>query len=72
MNTVQHPRLLQEIEEYLSLTGMGEAYFGKKSARNSELVRRLRDGGRIWPETADRVRRFMAGNPPASSEKGAA
>jgi hypothetical protein len=52
--------LLQEIEGFLSETGMGETYFGKKSAGNSELVARLRDGRRVWPETEIKIRSFMA------------
>ena len=39
---------------------MGETYFGKKSAGNSELVARLRDGRRVWPETEIKVRSFIA------------
>ena len=52
--------LLQEIDAFLSSTGMGASYFGKQAVGNSELVRRLRDGGRIWPETEIKVRAFMA------------
>lgn len=51
--------LLQEIEAFLSETGMGESYFGKKAAGNSELVARLRDGRRVWPETEAKVRSFI-------------
>lgn len=40
---------------------MGPSYFGKAACGNSELVRRLEDPTRrVWPETADRVRRFIA------------
>lgn len=52
--------LLSDIDTFLSETGMGESYFGKKSVGNSELVPRLRKGGRVWPDTEERVRRFMA------------
>lgn len=51
--------LLQDIDAFLSETGMGESYFGKKATGNSELVSRLRAGGRIWPETEIRVRSFI-------------
>lgn len=57
---MRHSTLLEEIEDFLSRTGMGESYFGKVAVRNSELVSRLRNGGRVWPETADAVRQFMA------------
>ena len=64
MNTIHHPDLLREIETYIARTGMGETYFGKKAINNSELISRLRNGGRVWPETAAQVRAFMKKNPP--------
>lgn len=51
--------LLDEIEQFLSISGMGESYFGKRAAGNSELVGRLRKNGRVWPETAAKVRSFI-------------
>jgi hypothetical protein len=56
---IMHPKLLDEIEAFLSETGMGESYFGKRATGNSELVFRLRDGKRVWPETAAKVRCFI-------------
>lgn len=56
----RHPQLLADIDAFLAETGMGETYFGRAAAGNSELVRRLRDGGRIWPDTEVEVRAFMA------------
>lgn len=56
----KHPQLLSEIELFLSLTNMGSSYFGKKSVGNSEIVSRLRRGGRLWPETIERLRDFMS------------
>jgi hypothetical protein len=52
-------KLLSEVTDFLAETGMGVSYFGKISSGNSELVHRLKNGGRVWPETADRVRSFM-------------
>lgn len=57
--THHHSQLLTEIEAFLSRTGMGASYFGKTAVGNSELVPRLRSGGRIWPETEMKVRAFM-------------
>ena len=54
-----HPDLLSEIDTFTARTGMGESYFGKLAAGNSELVPRLRRGGRVWPETEAKVRRFI-------------
>jgi len=51
--------LLSEIEAFLTATGMGESYFGKLAAGNSELVARLRNQRRVWPETEKKIRSFM-------------
>lgn len=51
--------LLADIEAFLARTGMGESYFGKRAVGNSELVPRLRNSGRVWPETEERARAFM-------------
>lgn len=53
------PSLLSEVNDFLSKTGMGVSYFGKVASGNSELVHRLRSGGRVWPETDEKVRAFM-------------
>lgn len=52
-------KLLKEIEAFLQTSGMGASYFGKKATGNSELVARLRENGRVWPETAAKVRSFI-------------
>lgn len=52
--------LLHEIETFLRSQGIGEHRFGILAARNGRLVERLRNGGRIWPDTEERVRAFMA------------
>lgn len=54
-----HSQLLTDIEAFLAGTGMGASYFGKSAVGNSELVPRLRSGGRVWPETEMKVRAFM-------------
>lgn len=58
--------LLSEIEVFLTATGMGETYFGKKAANDSALVARLRAGttptGKVVfvrPEVQTSVRKFM-------------
>ena len=64
--------LLSEIDAFLAETGMGASYFGKAATGNSELVARLRSGGRVWPETIERARSFMAERRAAETEQGAA
>lgn len=58
--------LLSEIEVFLTATGMGATYFGKKAANDSALVARLRAGttpkGKtviVRPEVQASVRKFM-------------
>lgn len=60
------PTLLSEIEAFLAETGMGETYFGKRSANDSGIVARLRAGttptGKtvfVRPEVQVAVRKFM-------------
>lgn len=59
--------LLKEIEEFLNRgdVKMSETAFGKAAVNDGKLVKELRKGRcgrarRVWPETADRVRDFMA------------
>lgn len=60
MENIRHPELLARIEAFLSETGMGASYLGKAAAKNSELVARLRAGGRVWPETEAAIDGFIA------------
>lgn len=45
---------------------MGEYRFGLLAAKNGRLIERMRSSGRtgrsgrVWPETEDKIRRFMA------------
>lgn len=52
-------QLLSEIEAFLAEFGIGEHRFGILAANNGRLVERLRGGGRVWPETEDKIRQFM-------------
>jgi hypothetical protein len=65
---IRMPDLLEKIERYTAESGMSESYFGKRAAGNSELVARLRAGGRVWPETEDRVLSFIASRPDRANE----
>lgn len=58
------PKLLSDIEDFLSVTGMGPSYFGKQAAGNSELVKRAREGKSIESYTEQRVRDFIKANRP--------
>ncbi|MFN4169967.1 MAG: hypothetical protein ACK4HD_16780 [Pannonibacter phragmitetus] len=53
-------KLLKEIEDFLKDTGMGPSYFGKRSIGSSEVVKRLRSGGNVRLDTAERIRQFIS------------
>ena len=52
--------LIHAIEKFCADTGMAETTFGRKAVNDGKFVGRLRDGGRVWPETVDRVSEYMA------------
>lgn len=64
-------KLLAEIEQFLAETGMGERYFGKAAMTTSDLVLRLRRGGRVWPETEAKAREFMRARRKAKTREAA-
>jgi hypothetical protein len=51
--------LLSEIEKFMAEANLGPHRFGILAASNGRLVERLREGGRIWPDTEQQVRKFM-------------
>jgi len=66
-----HTELLSEIEAFLEAEKLGEHRFGILAANNGRLVERLRSGGRIWPDTEERVREFIAGRKAPTQESAA-
>lgn len=57
----ENSSLLAEIDAFMAEFGIGEHRFGILACKNGRLVERLRAGRRIWPETEDHIREFMAG-----------
>lgn len=53
-------KLLYEIERFLERRGIGPHRFGILAANNGRLVERLRNGGRVWPETEEMVWKYLA------------
>jgi SAM-dependent methyltransferase len=51
--------LLREIAGYCQRAGIAESTFGRLAVNDGKLVSRLRFGGRVTTETADRVRSFI-------------
>lgn len=52
--------LLDDVEAFLTTHEMAESRFGVEAAGDKNLVRDLRKGRRLWPETEARVRRHMS------------
>jgi hypothetical protein len=52
--------LLGSIADFCRRAGMAESTFGRHAVNDGKFVGRLRDGGRITPETLDRITKFMA------------
>ncbi|GLT02941.1 hypothetical protein GCM10007897_43710 [Sphingobium jiangsuense] len=52
--------IVRDIEHFISSNGMGAATFGEMAMNDRHLVRQLRNGRRLWPETEAKIRDFMA------------
>src|SRR5579862_634349 len=57
--------LLRDIARYCRDAGMAESTFGRLAVNDGKLAGRLRLGGRVTTDTADRVREFISRHPPA-------
>ncbi len=54
-----HP-LLTDIDAFLRVHKLSDSAFGRQALNDWKLIRQLRAGRRLWPDTEDRVRGFMA------------
>lgn len=52
--------LLTEIEEFCDEFHLSNYTFGYKAIKNGRLIDRLKNGGRVWPDTEQRIRNFMS------------
>ena len=59
--------LLNDIDQFLATHGIGAATFGDLAMKDRHLVRQLRGGRRLWPETEQKIRTFMAEYQPAEA-----
>ena len=65
------PTLLPEIEAFLERHSMRPTTFGRGFNNDVHFVRQLREGRRVWPETAAKARAFMAARNAALVEQAA-
>jgi hypothetical protein len=56
--------LLRDIADYCRNAGIAESTFGRLAVNDGKLVSRLRLGGRVTTDTAERVRASIAREPP--------
>lgn len=61
MNATQ--KLLAEIETYCVTAGIAVSTLGRKAVNDGKLVDRIRSGGSVTLDTAERLRRFMHEHP---------
>ena len=64
LSEVDSESLLNAIKEYCRSSGMAETTFGRLAVNDGKLVARLGYGGRVTPETANRLIEFMNQPPP--------
>lgn len=58
--TPARTQLLAEIEAFIAKHDIRASYFGRDAVGDLSLLNRLRRGGDIKLETADKIRRYMA------------
>jgi hypothetical protein len=51
--------LLSELETLMAETGLSAHRVGMICANNGRIIDRLRDGGRVWPETEQGIRKAI-------------
>ncbi|WP_423209052.1 hypothetical protein E2976_17535 [Paracoccus yeei] len=49
-------KLLSELEGLMADTGLSAHRVGILCAKNGRIIDRLRNGGRVWPETESEIR----------------
>lgn len=65
--------LLLDITQFCERHGLAETTFGHLALGDKPFVKQLRAGRRVWPETEQKVRDFMAAYvPPQSAQAEAA
>jgi hypothetical protein len=51
--------ILPEIEAFLTAHGLSASRFGELAVGDKNLVKQLRKGRRVWPETEQKLRLYM-------------
>ena len=62
--------LLNEIDDFLSVSNLSATAFGERVMNDRHLVRRLKDGGSVTLKTADKIRTFIKNWKPPKAGRG--
>lgn len=60
-------QLLHDIEAFMAQHNLAPTRFGDEALGDRHFVKQLRAGRRVWPETEQKVRDFMAAYEPAQA-----
>lgn len=55
--------LITEIEQYAGRANLAPSTVCERAGQGGRFYSRLLQGGRCWPETAEKIRKFMADHP---------
>ena len=61
MNT---PDFIKTIEDHAAKLGIAPSTLCERAGQGGRFYARIKSGKRCWPETADKVRAYIAANPP--------
>ena len=57
--SIRETEFFAELEAFVSQTGMRESAVGRGALNDHHLMRDLRNGRRLYPETKQKIRDFM-------------
>ncbi len=60
----EQERIIAEIDTYCRFAKIAPSTLGMRAGYSGKFYERMCAGKRAWPETLDRIRRYMADNPP--------
>lgn len=63
---------LADVDRFLTASKMAESAFGRAAVNDWKFITQLRAGRRVWPETEEKVRKFMASYRAPAAEREAA
>lgn len=65
---MEREKLLKDIEDYCAATGQAPSTFCLRVVKNGTLYKRLQEGGDCGVKALDKIRKYIAENPPKAKE----